>query len=50
MMMMMTSRGCGVCAVRLRVVIPNILPPKSASAAVETGVGCQVQHEPMTRG
>jgi hypothetical protein len=32
------------------VVIPNILPLKSASAAVETGVGCQVQHEPMTRG
>jgi hypothetical protein len=35
---------------RLGVVIPNILPLKSASAAVETGVGCQVQHEPMTRG
>jgi hypothetical protein len=34
----------------LGVVIPNILPLKSASAAVETGVGCQVQHEPMTRG
>jgi serine/threonine protein kinase len=37
-------------AARLTVVIPNILPLKSASAAVETGVGCQVQHEPMTRG
>lgn len=27
--------------------IPNILPPKSAIAAVEAGVGCQVQHEPI---
>ena len=32
------------------VVIPNILPPKSASAAVGMGAGCHVKHEPMRGG